>query len=122
VPSAAARHLYAAATGALLSYFSFGAASNVYFGILMLVSYASMLFSRRHCGIITFVIAFALLITCHVMYMSGDAWKKGGIDSTGKDLDQSILLDLSKKFQCRIQNGMPCTTEICICLVFLWIN
>ncbi|KAH8975649.1 hypothetical protein BDL97_01G169500 [Sphagnum fallax] len=83
VPSAAARHLYAAATGALLSYFSFGAASNVYFGILMLVSYASMLFSRRHCGIITFVIAFAFLITCHVMYMSGDAWKKGGIDSTG---------------------------------------
>jgi len=63
VPSAAARHLYAAATGALLSYFSFGAASNVYFGILMLVSYASMLFSRRHCGIITFVIAFAFLIT-----------------------------------------------------------
>ncbi len=63
VPSAAARHLYAAATGALLSYFSFGAASNFYFGILMLVSYGSMLFSRRHCGIITFVIAFAFLIT-----------------------------------------------------------
>jgi len=38
--------------------------------------------------------------------MSGDAWKKGGIDSTGKEIDQSILLDLSKKFQCRIQNAM----------------
>ncbi len=64
-----------------------------------------------------------LVVMCsHVMYMSGDAWKKGGIDSTGKDLDQSILLDLSKKFQCRIQNAMRWTTEICVCLVFLWIN
>lgn len=85
VPSPTARHFYAAVTGALLSYFSFGAASNVYFAALMLVSYTSMLVSRRYCGIITFVISFAFLITCHVMYMSGDKWRQGGIDSTGKD-------------------------------------
>ncbi|KAH8960905.1 hypothetical protein BDL97_05G022200 [Sphagnum fallax] len=83
VPSPTARHFYAAVTGALLSYFSFGAASNVYFAALMLVSYTSMLVSRRYCGIITFVISFAFLITCHVMYMSGDKWRQGGIDSTG---------------------------------------
>jgi lysophospholipid acyltransferase len=63
VPSPTARHFYAAVTGALLSYFSFGAASNVYFAALMLVSYTSMLVSRRYCGIITFVISFAFLIT-----------------------------------------------------------
>jgi lysophospholipid acyltransferase len=54
VPSPTARHFYAAVTGALLSYFSFGAASNVYFAALMLVSYTSMLVSRRYCGIISF--------------------------------------------------------------------
>lgn len=63
MPNATTRHLYAAVTGALLSYFSFGAVSNVYFGMLMLVSYVSMLVSRRHCGSITFVLAFALLVT-----------------------------------------------------------
>jgi hypothetical protein len=63
MPNATTRHLYAAVTGALLSYFSFGAISNVYFGMLMLVSYVSMLVSRRHCGSITFVLAFALLVT-----------------------------------------------------------
>lgn len=63
VPGATGRHLYAAATGALLSYCSFGATSTVYFGILMLGSYLSMLMFRRHCGIITFVHAFAILLT-----------------------------------------------------------
>lgn len=63
MPNATTRHLYAAVTGALLSYFSFGAISNVYFAMLMLVSYVSMLVSRRHCGSITFVLAFALLVT-----------------------------------------------------------
>ncbi|KAH9572669.1 hypothetical protein CY35_02G163900 [Sphagnum magellanicum] len=83
VPGATGRHLYAAATGALLSYCSFGATSTVYFGILMLGSYLSMLMFRRHCGIITFVHAFAILLTCHMMSMRGEKSKTTGGHSIG---------------------------------------
>ncbi|KAL3818114.1 hypothetical protein ACJIZ3_004019 [Penstemon smallii] len=80
---AAARHLYAAATGAILSYLSFGFSSNLHFLVPMLLGYASMVICRKYCGIITFFLAFGYLIGCHVYYMSGDAWKEGGIDATG---------------------------------------
>ncbi|KAK4488244.1 hypothetical protein RD792_003991 [Penstemon davidsonii] len=79
----AVRHLYAAATGAMLSYLSFGLSSNLHFVIPMLLGYASMVICRKYCGIITFCTAFGYLIGCHVYYMSGDAWKEGGIDATG---------------------------------------
>lgn len=49
----------------------------------MLLSYASMVLYRKRCGIISFVLALGYLIGCHVYYMSGDAWKEGGIDATG---------------------------------------
>ncbi|KAH6831042.1 MBOAT bound O-acyl family protein [Perilla frutescens var. hirtella] len=80
---AAARHFYAAATGAFLSYLSFGLSSNLHFIVPMLLGYASMLLCRNYCGILTFFLAFGYLIGCHVYYMSGDAWKEGGIDATG---------------------------------------
>uniref|UniRef100_A0A5B6ZQ79 Putative lysophospholipid acyltransferase 1 n=1 Tax=Davidia involucrata TaxID=16924 RepID=A0A5B6ZQ79_DAVIN len=78
-----AKHLYSAASGALLSYLSFGFSSNLHFLVPMLLSYASMLLYRRRCGPITFFLGFGYLIGCHVYYMSGDAWKEGGIDATG---------------------------------------
>ncbi|GFP85177.1 lysophospholipid acyltransferase 1 [Phtheirospermum japonicum] len=78
-----ARHLYAAVTGAFLSYVSFGFSSNLHFVVPMLSGYASMVLCRKYCGIITFFLAFGYLIGCHVYYMSGDAWKEGGIDATG---------------------------------------
>ncbi|KAM1024837.1 hypothetical protein ACFX13_038762 [Malus domestica] len=83
VPSPPAKHLYAFASGALLSYLSFGFSSNLHFLVPMLLGYASMVFARNHCGIITFILGFGYLIGCHVFYMSGDAWKEGGIDATG---------------------------------------
>ncbi|CAM6051897.1 unnamed protein product [Sphagnum compactum] len=82
-PAGALRNLYAAGTGALLSYYAFGAEANFLFFVPILVSYGSMLVYRRRCGVITFFIAFAFLIACHMLMMSGDAWKNGGIDSTG---------------------------------------
>ncbi|KAL3645384.1 Lysophosphatidylcholine acyltransferase 1 [Castilleja foliolosa] len=78
-----ARHLYAASTGAILSYLSFGFSSNLHFLVPMVLGYASMVICRKYCGIITFFLAFGYLIGCHVYYMSGDAWKEGGIDATG---------------------------------------
>ncbi|GAA0153938.1 acetyltransferase [Lithospermum erythrorhizon] len=80
---ATGRHLYAALSGAFLSYLSFGVSSNLHFLIPMLSGYASMVVMRKYCGIVTFLIAFGYLIGCHVYYMSGDAWKEGGIDATG---------------------------------------
>ncbi|KAL8112407.1 hypothetical protein AgCh_019933 [Apium graveolens] len=77
------KHLYAATSGILLSYLSFGFSSNIHFVVPMFIGYASMLFFRRQCGLITFVFALGYLIACHVYYMSGDAWKEGGIDATG---------------------------------------
>ncbi|KAK6137534.1 hypothetical protein DH2020_028719 [Rehmannia glutinosa] len=85
-----ARHLYAAATGAILSYMSFGFSSNLHFLVPMLLGYASMALCRKYCGIITFFMAFGYLIGCHVYYMSGDAWKEGGIDATACILKSAI--------------------------------
>ncbi|XP_057836844.1 lysophospholipid acyltransferase 1 [Cryptomeria japonica] len=83
MPGPLGRHLYSAFTGALLSYLSFGYSSNLHFMVPMALGYGSMLLCRHHCGRITFFSAFAYLIGCHVYYMSGDAWKEGGIDGTG---------------------------------------
>ncbi|KAK9143520.1 hypothetical protein Syun_012920 [Stephania yunnanensis] len=83
IPGTLAKHVYAAASGAILSYLSFGFSSNLHFLVPMLLSYASMALYRKRCGILTFCIGFGYLIGCHVYYMSGDAWKEGGIDATG---------------------------------------
>lgn len=83
IPGRHAKHLYAALSGAILSSLSFGFSSNLHFLVPMLLGYASMVLYRRRCGIITFFLGFGYLIGCHVYYMSGDAWKEGGIDATG---------------------------------------
>ncbi|XP_075086564.1 lysophospholipid acyltransferase 1 [Nicotiana tabacum] len=83
VPSATGKHLYAAVMGGVLSYLSFGFSSNLHFLVPMVLGYVSMVVSRSYCGIITFFILSLYLIFCHVYYMSGDAWKEGGIDATG---------------------------------------
>ncbi|MCD9644750.1 Lysophosphatidylcholine acyltransferase 1 [Datura stramonium] len=83
IPCPSGRHFYAALSGAVLSYVSFGLSSNFHFLVPMLLGYASMVLFRPYCGIITFFLAFGYLIGCHVYYMSGDAWKKGGMDATG---------------------------------------
>ncbi|EEF51096.1 o-acyltransferase (membrane bound) domain containing protein, putative [Ricinus communis] len=82
-PGSLGKHLYAALTGAFLSYLSFGFSSNLHFLVPMLLGYASMVLFRSHCGILVFLLGFGYLIGCHVYYMSGDAWKEGGIDATG---------------------------------------
>ncbi|KAL9406395.1 hypothetical protein Peur_003367 [Populus x canadensis] len=83
VPSLFGKHLYAALSGAFLSYLSFGFSSNLHFLVPMLLGYLSMVLFRPYCGILTFLLGFGYLIGCHVYYMSGDAWKEGGIDATG---------------------------------------
>ncbi|KAH7445735.1 hypothetical protein KP509_01G022300 [Ceratopteris richardii] len=83
IPGTRIRHLYSTLTGCFLSHYAFGWDANLHFAVPMLIGYSSMLFCRRYCGSITFIGAFAFLIGCHVYYMSGDAWKEGGIDCTG---------------------------------------
>ncbi|XP_027334649.1 lysophospholipid acyltransferase 1-like isoform X1 [Abrus precatorius] len=83
LPRGLPKHLYSAVVGIVLSYLSFGFSSNLHFLAPMLLGYAAMLLYRPRCGIITFFTGFGYLIGCHVYYMSGDAWKEGGIDATG---------------------------------------
>ncbi|KAJ8766178.1 hypothetical protein K2173_021695 [Erythroxylum novogranatense] len=83
VPSRLGKHIYAAGSGAILSFLSFGFSSNLHFLVPMLLSYSSMVLFRPYCGVLTFILGFVYLIGCHVYYMSGDAWKEGGIDATG---------------------------------------
>nr|AHE80984.1 acyl-CoA:lysophosphatidylcholine acyltransferase [Bernardia pulchella] len=83
VPGRLGKHAYAALSGVLLSYLSFGFSSNLHFLVPMLLGYASMVLFRSHCGILAFILGFGYLIGCHAYYMSGDAWKEGGIDATG---------------------------------------
>jgi lysophospholipid acyltransferase len=100
VPSALGRHLYAVLTGAVLSYLSFGFSSNLHFIIPMTIGYLFMLFFRKHCGILTFFAGFGYLVGCHVYYMSGDAWKEGGIDATG-----ALMVLTLKVISCAINYG-----------------
>nr|GEU36131.1 lysophospholipid acyltransferase 1-like [Tanacetum cinerariifolium] len=88
------KHIYAAFTGAALSYMSFGLMSNMHFLVLIIVSYASMVSCRKQCGLITFFLAMGYLIGCHVYYMSGDLWKEGGIDATGSMMKNNRLIKL----------------------------
>jgi len=67
MPGVQARHLYAAASGAILSQCAFGASSNAYFMLPILVSYAAMVFHRRKCGVISAVFAFGYLISWSVL-------------------------------------------------------
>lgn len=97
MPGPAAKHLYAAASGAFLSYLSFGATSNLLFIFPMTFGYTSMLLFRRYAGIFTFFAGFSYLIACHVYYMSGDAWKEGGIDATG-----ALMVLILKVISCAI--------------------
>ncbi|XP_072967045.1 lysophospholipid acyltransferase 1-like [Typha angustifolia] len=97
VPGNQAKHLYAAISGAFLSYLAFGASSNLHFLIPMAVGYASMRLLRRYAGVVTFFAGFAYLIGCHVYYMSGDAWKEGGIDATG-----ALMVLVLKVISCAI--------------------
>ncbi|XP_010553491.1 PREDICTED: lysophospholipid acyltransferase 1-like [Tarenaya hassleriana] len=97
VPSRLGKHIYSAASGAFLSYLSFGFSSNLHFLVPMMIGYASMAIYRPKCGIITFSLGFAYLIGCHVYYMSGDAWKEGGIDATG-----ALMVLVLKVISCAI--------------------
>ncbi|KAF4371932.1 hypothetical protein CsatB_028719 [Cannabis sativa] len=109
VPGRFAKNLYAALSGVLLSYLSFGFSSNLHFLVPMLLGYASMVLFRRHCGIITFFLGFGYLIGCHVYYMSGDAWKEGGIDATG-----ALMVLTLKVISCAINynDGMKKEEEL----------
>lgn len=97
VPGSMPKHLYAALSGAFLSCFSFGFSSNLHFLIPMALGYSSMLLCRRYCGVVTFFAGFGYLIGCHVYYMSGDAWKEGGIDATG-----ALMVLVLKVISCSI--------------------
>ncbi|KAJ6797287.1 lysophospholipid acyltransferase 1-like [Iris pallida] len=97
LPSGAPKHLFAALSGAALSYLSFGLSSNLHFLIPMALGYASMLLFRRRAGLLTFFSGFGYLIGCHVYYMSGDAWKEGGIDATG-----ALMVLVLKVISCAI--------------------
>ncbi|KAK9053163.1 hypothetical protein SSX86_029794 [Deinandra increscens subsp. villosa] len=92
-----AKHVYAATTGAVLSFLAFGLSSNLHFLVFITISYGSMLAYRKLCGLITFFLAMGYLITCHVYYMSGDSWKEGGIDATG-----SMMVITLKVISCAI--------------------
>ncbi|KAK2356011.1 Lysophosphatidylcholine acyltransferase 1 [Trifolium repens] len=97
IPGRLPKHFYSAAVGVFLSYLSFGFSSNLHFLVPMVLGYASMIIYRQRCGIITFFLGFGYLIGCHVYYMSGDAWKEGGIDATG-----ALMVLVLKVISCAI--------------------
>lgn len=63
------RHAYSALTGAVLSYHSFGTASNILFVLPIFGSYASMVFYRKKAGFITAFIAFTYLIGWYDLFL-----------------------------------------------------
>lgn len=60
------KHLYAATSGIVLSYLSFGFSSNLHFLVPMFIGYASMPLFRRRCGLITFFFALGYLIAWYL--------------------------------------------------------
>jgi lysophospholipid acyltransferase len=68
VPGRLGKHMYAAGSGALLSYLSFGFSSNLHFLVPMLLGYASMVLFRSRCGIVTFFLGFGYLIGWYLFF------------------------------------------------------
>ncbi|KAH9617391.1 hypothetical protein KSS87_012262 [Heliosperma pusillum] len=103
IPRTLPKHIYSAFTGAFLCYISFGFSSNLHFLVSIFIGYFSMIVYRPKCGLIAFFAAFGYLIGCHVYYMSGDAWKEGGIDATG-----ALMVLTLKVISCAInyQDGL----------------
>lgn len=66
MPAGAVRNVYAAATGMVLSYISFGPEANLFYCFPLVVGYGSMILARQYCGFITFVAAFGFLLTWYV--------------------------------------------------------
>lgn len=62
------KNAYAALTGVILSYFSFGFSSNLHFLVLAAVGYGSMVFYRQRCGLVTFFLAMGYLIGWYVTF------------------------------------------------------
>lgn len=62
------KNTYAALTGVILSYLSFGFSSNLHFLVLMAVGYVSMVLYRQRCGLVTFFLAMGYLIGWYVFY------------------------------------------------------
>lgn len=62
VPGRLPKHVYSAASGAILSYLSFGFSSNLHFLVPMMLGYLSMLLFRPLSGILTFFLGFGYLI------------------------------------------------------------
>lgn len=69
MPAGRVRNLYAAATGIVLSYYSFGPEANLFFILPIVVGYGSMLLARRHCAAITFSVAFGFLLIWYVRFV-----------------------------------------------------
>lgn len=67
VPGRHGKHVYAAASGVVLSYLSFGFTSNLHFLVPMLLGYLSMIFFRAKCGVITFFLGFGYLIGWYIL-------------------------------------------------------
>lgn len=62
------KNTYAALTGVILSYLSFGVSSNLHFLVLMAVGYVSMVLFRQKCGLVTFFLAMGYLIGWYVFF------------------------------------------------------
>lgn len=87
MPAGAVRNLYAAATGIVLSYYSFGPVANLFYFLPVVVGYGSMLVARQHCGFITFAAAFGFLLTWDLNGGPMLPWYRSEFDSY--DLDRS---------------------------------
>ncbi|KAG0615285.1 hypothetical protein M758_5G029100 [Ceratodon purpureus] len=87
MPAGAVRSLYAAATGIVLSWYSFGPVANLFYFLPVVVGYGSMLLARQHCGAITFVAAFGFLLTWDLNGGPVIPWYRSEFDSW--DLDRS---------------------------------
>ena len=62
IRGATLRHIFSAATGALLSYLAFGVGANLHFAVTIMIGYLAMLLDRRRSGLITFAAAMTFLI------------------------------------------------------------
>ncbi|PHT94365.1 hypothetical protein T459_02247 [Capsicum annuum] len=98
VPTAVCRHLYAAITGAVLSYLSFGYSSNLHFFGPMLLGYSSMGLCRRYCGIITYFAAFGYLIGWYISRKSvyGGSKKERKMGVVEREWSEGAVVSLPK--------------------------
>lgn len=84
IHSPSLRHVYAIISGFLLTCYPFGAQAMLHLIPCSALTYLAMAVAPKNCGKVAWAVCFPYLVALHTISSSGEEWKKGNTDITGR--------------------------------------